>query len=207
MRLRNSSRVGLLLLMINTMLGCGKLGMGTEAPVADAPSDQQLQKISYMSAADSGPKGRKVYGNLEEARTCADLELAMRWNRPPNIEGGPFRKKLVHVTTQLPHDLPKQTEVFIAARIERGETLPSGETGWLLRMRDGSVVEAVESADIWEKQEQESQQGKVVALVNPTKPGRAFCGHGVYQGLVGRTPKQNANFPLVAMLFSMDREE
>jgi hypothetical protein len=76
-----------------------------------------------------------------------------------------------------------------------------------LRMKDGSVVQAAESADFWEKQELDSQQGKVVALDRPTKPGRAFCGQGVYQGLVGKDPKQNTNTPLVSMLFSMDREK
>ena len=208
MRLSNSSRVGLVVLMTNMMLGCDKLGMGNEAPIADgAPAEQQLQKISYMSASDSGSKGRKVYNHLEEAMTCSDFELAMRWNRPPNVEGGPFHKKLVYLTTQLPEDLPKETEVFITARIERGQSLPSGGAGWLLRMQDGSAVQAVESADFWEKQEQDSQQGKVVALDRPTKPGRALCGQGVYQGLVGKNPKQNANTPLIAMLFSMDREK
>src|SRR5882757_2541954 len=110
----NVLRVGLVVCVTNLMLGCEKLGMGNEASIADgAPPEQQLQQISYMSAADSGPKGRKVYDRLEEARTCADFELAMRWNRPPNVEGGPFHKKLVYLTTQLPQDLPKETEVFI----------------------------------------------------------------------------------------------
>jgi hypothetical protein len=208
MRLSNSSRVGLVILMTNVMPGCDKLGMGNETPVADgAPAEQQLQQISYMSASDSGSKGRKVYDHLGEARTCSDFELAMRWNRPPNVEGGAFHKKLVYLNTQFPEDLPKETEVLITARIERAAALPSGGAVWLLRMKDGSVVQAAESADFWEKQELDSQQGKVVALDRPTKPGRAFCGQGVYQGLVGKDPKQNANTPLVSMLFSMDREK
>jgi hypothetical protein len=208
MSLSNSSRVGLVVLMTNLVVGCDKLGMGPEAPIADgAPAEQQLQTISYMSASNSGVKGRKVYDHLEEARTCADFELALRWNRPPNVEGGAFHKKLVYLTAQFPQDLPKQTEVFITARIERGEALSMGGAGWLLRMQDGTRVQAVESADFWEKQEQDAQQGKVVALDKPTKPGRAFCGQGVYQGLAGKSPKQDANTPLIAMLFSMDRDK
>ena len=194
--------------MTSMMPGCDKLGMGNEAPVDDgAPAEQQLQQISYMSASDSGSKGRKVYDHLGEARTCSDFELAMRWNRPPNVEGGAFHKKLVYLDTQFPEDLPKETEVLITARIERGAALPSGGAVWLLRMKDGSVAQAAESADFWEKQELDSQQGKVVALDRPTKPGRAFCGQGVYQGRVGKDPKQNANIPVVSMLFSMDREK
>src|SRR6266581_4308862 len=125
-RLTNGpSKVSLILLMTHLMAGCDKLGIGDRAPADDgAPDEQQLQKISYMASADSGPNGRKVYSRLEEAKTCEDLELAMRWNRPPNVEGGPFHKKLLYVTQQLPPDLPKNTEVFIAGRIERGAMLP-----------------------------------------------------------------------------------
>jgi hypothetical protein len=208
MRLADSWRVALVFLLANIAGGCDKLGIGHQEPVASGePTEQQLRKIGYMSSTDSGPKGRKLYSRLEEAKTCADLELAMRWNRPPNVEGGPFHRKLVYLTESIPPDLPKQTEVFIRARIDRGATLPSGSAGWLLRMRDGATVQAVESADFWEKQEQESQQGKVVALVRPNKPGRALCGHGVYQGLAARDPAADRNIPLVAMIFSMDRDK
>jgi hypothetical protein len=208
MTLSSSWKVGLVILMTNLMFGCGKPGTGTEAAIADgAPAEEQLQKINYMSSSDSGLKGRKVYDHLQEARTCSDFELAMRWNRPPNVEGGPFHEKLVYVTTQFPKELAKNTEVFITAQIERGEALPSGGAGWLLRMKDGSRLQAVESADFWEKQEQDSQQGKVVALDRPTKPGRAFCGHGVYQGWVGKNREQNDGTPLISMLFMMDREK
>jgi hypothetical protein len=201
----SSSRIALLTLLAN-MAGCDQLGLGTQAPVDDgAPSEQELGKISYMSTADSGAKGRKVYNHLEEAKTCHDFELAMRWNRPPNVEGGPFHRKMMYLSTSIPPDLPKQSEVFITARIDRGAMQPSGSAAWLLRMRDGSLVQAVEAANFWEKQQQDSQQGKIVALVNPTKPGRAFCGQGVYQGLLGKDSGQNANIPLFAMIFIMDR--
>jgi hypothetical protein len=190
--------------------GCDKigeqLGMGQQGPVdTGAPDEQQLQKIAYMSADNSGVKGRKLYNHLEEAKTCADLELAMRWNRPPNVAGGPFHKKMAYLTEGFPADLAKETEVFISGKIERGETLTGGGAAWLLKMRDGNRAQAVEGANFWEKQEQDSQTGKHVALVKPTKPGRSFCGQGVYQGAVVKDPDQGSNIPLVSMLYSVDR--
>jgi hypothetical protein len=208
-RLNGSLRVGLILLMTQLTVGCEKLGIGDPPPVADdgAPDAQQLKKISYMTADNTGVKGRKVYKRLEEAKSCKDLELALRWNRPPNVAGGPFKQKLVYLNQQLPADLPKNTEMFVAARIERGAMLPGGGAGWLLRMKDGSLIQAVESTDYWEKQEVDSQQGQPAAIVKPTKPGRVFCGHGVYQGPLAKAPDQNGNIPLVSMLFSMDRDK
>lgn len=212
MRLGFLTGIGVLVVATHVLAGCDKLGeklgMADRGPVDDgAPGQQELQQIQYMSSADSGPKGRKVYNALGEAKTCEDLELALRWNRPPNIAGGPFHKKLVYVTDAIPAQLPKEAEVFIKGRIDRAAMLPSGSAGWLLRMSDGTTVQAVEAANFWEKQQQESQEGKVVALVKPTKPGRAFCGHGVYQGRTANDPAQNTQIPLVAMMFSMDRDK
>jgi hypothetical protein len=93
------------------------------------------------------------------------------------------------------------------ARIERGQTLPSGSAAWFLRMADGTLLQAIESADYWEKQEQDSQEGKRVAVISPTKPGRAFCGRAVYQGLIGKDPDQDKKIPLVSVLFAMDRRK
>jgi hypothetical protein len=109
--------------------------------------------------------------------------------------------------SNIPADLPKDSEVFITATIEKGETLPSGAAGWSLRMRDGSVVQAIETANFWEKEEQAAQEGGgAVAIVKPEKPGRALCGQGVYEGLVGRTSDPDTKVPLVSMLFAMDRD-
>ncbi len=200
------ARMTLVLLLANLTVGCDRLGLGEQAVTDDgAPDEQQLRKISYMAVANSGPNGRKIYDHLEQARSCDDLELAMRWNRPPNVESGPFHKKLVYVSQQLPPDLPKNSEVFITARIERGGMLPAGGAGWLLRLPGGPAIQAVESANFWEKQEQDSQQTPA-AIVKPTQPGRSFCGHGVYQGRIGKDPEQSENLPLVSMLFSMDRD-
>src|SRR5262249_29379833 len=124
MGMRQLRQLGGLLLLVVMTAGCDKLGIGGQAPVADeAPTEQELKKISYMSSADSGPNGRKLYTRFEEAKTCGDFELAMRWNRPPGVEGGPFHQKMVYLRATLPADLPKNTEVFIRATIEEGETL------------------------------------------------------------------------------------
>jgi hypothetical protein len=194
-------------ILLASLGGCDKLGLGNKAPVADgAPDEQALQKISYMSSTDAGVKGRKVCSHVEQAKTCGDFELAMRWNRPPNIESGPFHKKLVYLTETIPADLPKGSEIFITAKIEKGETTPSGSAVWLLRMPDGTAVQAVETADFWEKEAQATQEGKFVAIVNPTTPGRAFCGQAVYQGLVGKEADQT-KVPVVSALFAMDRDK
>ena len=201
--------IGVVLLLASLAGGCDKLGMGNSAPVADgAPAEQELRKIGYMSSADSGPKGRKLYSQLEEARTCGDFELAMRWNRPPEIEAGPFKKKMVYLSQSVPADLPKDSEVFLAGKIERWDPLSAGGAGWHLRMRDGTVVQAIETASFWEKQEQDSQErGKRAAFVKPNKPGRIFCGQAVYQGLAGKDPAQSTPIPLFSVLFAMDRDK
>jgi hypothetical protein len=207
-------RVGAVVLLAGVTAGCDKmgldkLGLGQKAPEStEAPGEQQLQKIRYMSSAASGTDGRKLYSHYEEAKNCGDFELAMRWNRPPDIEGGPFHKKLVYLTSGIPADLPKDSEVFITARIGKGETLPSGAAGWSLRMKDGTMAQAIEASDYWEKEEQTSQEGKLVALVAPNKPGRAFCGQAVYQGMVGKDATvEDQKIPLFAVLFAMDRDK
>jgi hypothetical protein len=208
MSLRQSWQLGALLLLAVITPGCDKLGIGTRAPVADeAPTEPELQKISYMSAADTGVNGRKLYTRFEEAKTCGDFELAMRWNRPPGLEGGPFHQKMVYLRAMLPADLPKNSEVFIRATIEEGEALPSGSARWYLRMQDGTLVEAVEDSSFMEKQEQAAQESKQTALVQPNTPHRAFCGHGIYQGVAGKDPAKDDKIPLVSVLYAMDRKK
>jgi hypothetical protein len=168
---------------------------------------QELQKISYMSSSDSPAKSRKLFSHYEEARTCGDFELAMRWNRPPNVAGGVFNRKIVYLTSGVPNNLAKDSEVFIIGTIEQGKSLGSGTQGWLLRMRDGTVVQAIEMQNFLEKEEQAAQDGKPVALEKPNKPGRAFCGQGVYQGMMGKDPDHaDKPIPLVSILFAMDRD-
>src|SRR4030088_1943820 len=109
MRHRLSLRIAPALCLVSLTCGCDQLGLGSKAPVSDgAPSEQALQKISYMSS-DSQTQGRKQYGHYEEAKTCGDFELAMRWNRPPNLPGGVFHKKIVYLTSGIPGDLPKDS--------------------------------------------------------------------------------------------------
>ncbi|MGH8138778.1 MAG: hypothetical protein ACREVV_11375 [Steroidobacteraceae bacterium] len=182
--------------------------MGSAASVPDgAPAEQELQKISYMSSAESHSHSRKLYTHFEEAKSCGDFELAMRWNRPPNSESGPFHKKMAYLTATVPGDLRKNSEVFLRATIEKGETLPSGSAGWYLRMSDGMLVQAIEMADFLEKQEQVAQEGKAAALLEPNRPQRAFCGQGVYQGVAGKDPDRDRRIPLVSVVFAMDRDK
>ena len=204
---RQWRQISALLLLGLVTAGCDKLGIGSHAAVADeAPTEQQLGKISYMSSAEAAPNGRKLYTRFEEARSCGDFELAMRWDRPPGVEGGPFHQKMVYLKATLPPDLPKNTEVFIRATIEEGETLSSGSARWYLRMQDGTRVEAVEDAGFMEKQEQAAQESKQAALVEPNKPHRDFCGTGIYQGVAGKDPSKDEKMPLVSVLYAMDRD-
>jgi len=188
---------------------CDKLGIGHhEQGPTEAPTAKQLQKIDYMSADNSGPGGRKVYTRFEQARTCGDFELAMRWNRPPGVAGGPFHQKMVYLDATLPADLAKNTEVFIHGTIDEGEILPSGSARWYIRMKDGTLVEAIEGSGYMEKQAQAAQENtKQTALVSPEKPHRTICAHGIYQGVTGKDPKKDAPIPLVAVLFAMDRKK
>src|SRR5712671_1916950 len=111
-------RISPAMLLVSLTCGCDQLGTWNGAPETDgAPSGQQLQKISYMSSSAADTKGRKLYGHYEEAKTCDDFELAMRWNRPPNVAGGVFHKKIVYLTEGVPGDLPKEAEVFITGTI------------------------------------------------------------------------------------------
>ena len=184
--------------------GCDQLGLGHEGAVADgAPTEQDLQRIHYMSSAEV--KGRRVYDHLEQAKTCADLELAMRWNRPPNVAGGAFHQKMVYLGQDLPPDLHKNTEVFFTGKVERFDPLPDGGAGWHVRMPDGAVVQAVEAASFWQKQEQ-AEDTKPAALVRPNQPGRVICGQGVYEGREGKDPGQQEPVPVIAVLFAMDRD-
>jgi hypothetical protein len=208
MRYSLSLSIATAILLASVTGGCDQFGIGNSAAEPDgAPSEQDLQKISYMSSADVDTKGRKLFGHYEEAKTCGDFELAMRWNRPPNVAGGVFHKKIVYLTSTVPGDLPKDSEVFVTGTIEKGDTLTSGALGWHLRMRDGTVVQAVEMQSFLQKQEQAAQDGKGVALEKPYKPGRTFCGQGVYQGVLGKDPNDSQKqIPLISMLFAMDRD-
>jgi hypothetical protein len=201
--------LGAALVGVSLLSGCDKLGLGSAPPQVSTqrPSPQELQRIQYMSQA-AGPDGRKLFDHLEQAKSCRDLELAMKWNRPPDLEGGPFNQKLIYLGTQFPTDLPKQSEVFLSGTIERGESLPSGAWGWSLEMTDGSEIQAIEAAEYWEKQQQAQQDGgAAAAIVKPAAPGRKLCAHGIYQGLIGKSPRQQANVPLISVLFALDRRK
>jgi hypothetical protein len=195
-------------LLANMAAGCDKLGgRGSEVTgPPEVPSEQELHAIRYLSAAETN--GRKLYNHFEKARTCGDYELAQRWNRPPNVPGGSFGQKMVYLTSTVPADLPKDSEVFIRGTIVKGAPLVSGGEAWYLRMKDGTLVQAAEMADFMQKQDQDTQGDKLSALNNPNKPGRAFCGTGIYQGVLGKDPEQpDKKVPLFSIMYAMDRDE
>jgi hypothetical protein len=209
MRHNRVPRAATVLLLTTLVGGCDQLGLGNRAPEQpEVPSAQELGKISYLPSAASTPNGRKVYSHFAIAKSCEDFQLAMRWNRPPNIAGGSFGKKMVYLTSTFPADLPKESEVFISGTIVKGDRLVGGGQAWYLHMQDGTVVQAAEMGDYIAKQEQETQGDKLGALNQPDKPGRVFCGHGIYQGVMGRDPDgtQDKKVPLVSMLYAMDRD-
>ncbi|HVS76277.1 MAG TPA: hypothetical protein VHE11_05035, partial [Steroidobacteraceae bacterium] len=133
------------LLLAALPAGCAKLGLGGgQSHSAELPTARQLKLIHYMSQAP-GPNGRRVFDHLEQARSCRDFEIAMRWDRPPDVKGGPFDDKMVYISSRVPADLPKNSEVFISGRIEQGQSLPSGGSVWSVRLKDGGEVQAVET--------------------------------------------------------------
>ncbi len=204
--------LGALLVWGTILSGCDKLGDnlsdklglgGAQPPSTQRPSPRELERIGYMSQA-VGPGGLKVFDHLEQAKSCGDLELAMRSNRPPDVKGGPFNQPLVYVSKEIPANLPKQSEVLVSGTIERGQALPSGAWGWSLAMKDGSEVQAIEPAEYWQMQEAQ-QEGGAAAIVKPNKPGRKLCAHGIYEGPIGKSLKADRNVPLISVLFAMDR--
>jgi hypothetical protein len=203
-------RAATVVLVTGAAGSCDQLGMGKKvAEPPQVPSQQQLDKISYLPAETTGPNGRKVYGPFSKAKTCGDYEVAMRWNRPPNIAGGPFGKQMVYLIDSVPADLPKDAEVFLTGTIVKGHPIVAGGQAWYVRMKDGTLVQSAEMANYIEKQEQESQGDKLAALNQPNKPGRIFCGHGIYQGVLGKDPDngEDKKVPLFSMLYAMDRDK
>ena len=79
MSLHPSQAIAVLLLAA-VLGGCDKLHLGSEPTSSnELPTSRELKRISYMSQS-AGPDGRRAFDKLEQARSCPDLELAMRWN-------------------------------------------------------------------------------------------------------------------------------
>ncbi len=192
------------LLLATSLAGCSKLGLGGKHAPPELPTPRQLKYIRYMSQAP-GPDGRKIFNHLSQARTCYDFEVAMRWDRPPNVKGGPFDDKMVYVSSGFPADLPKNSEVFLSGVIEQGQTLPSGGSVWAVKLKSGGEVQAVETSEYTAKQEEAQQSGGRPSMVHPYTPGRMLCGYGVYQGNIGMALNGHGRVPLVSILFAMDR--
>jgi hypothetical protein len=197
--------VGMGLLATLGVAGCSKLGLGGKAPPShELPSAAELKTIRYMTRAP-GPDGRRIYVHLSEAKSCRDLQIALRWDRPPDVRGGPFDDKMVYVTDAVPPGLATNSEVFVSGSIEQGQSLPSGGSVWAVKLRGGGEVQAVETAEYSAKQEEAQQSGGPATVVHPYTPGRMFCGYGVYQGDKGMALNGHGRVPLVSVLFAMDR--
>jgi len=210
-RMRNlilpPGRLGLLslFLLLTLLAGCNQLGLGGQPQRStEVPTPRQLKQIRYMSQA-LGPNGRRVFDHLEQARSCHDLEIAMRWNRPPDVRGGPFNEKMVYVSSGIPANLPKDSEVFLTGVIKAGGSSPSGTSAWSLTLKDGSEIQAVESAEYVQKQEEAQQGGGKATMVRPYMPGRLLCVYGVYQGNIGLALDRHGRVPLISVLFAIDR--
>lgn len=196
---------GTALLLAASLAGCDKLGLGSGPTQSkQLPTAQQLKSIAYMSQA-TGPDGRHLYDHVEQAKSCHDLELAMRWNRPPDVKGGPFNQRMVYVSSDLPANLSKNSEVFVTGAIKAGQTMSSGGLVWSLKLKDGSEIQAVESAEYAAKEEEAQQGGGLAMMVHPYTPGRLLCAYGVYQGNIGTALDQHTRVPLVSVIFAMDR--
>jgi hypothetical protein len=152
-----------------------------------------------------GPDGRRLYVHLSQAKSCRDLQIALRWDRPPDVRGGPFDDKMVYVTGPLPSGLATNSEVFVAGVIEQGQSLPSGGSVWAVRLKGGGELQAVETAEYAAQQEEAQQSGGPATMVHPYTRGRMFCGYGVYQGDKGMALNGHGRVPLVSILFAMDR--
>jgi hypothetical protein len=203
------SKLGTVLLLASACVGCDQLlgeGGDKTPQQPEVPSAHELDKIGYLPA-ENGPNGRKVYDKFAKAKSCGDFETAMRWNRPPNIAGGHFGKKMAYLDADGPAKLPDNSEVFLIGTIVRGAPLVGGGQSWYLRMKDGTVVQAVEMADYLEKQEQDTLGDRLGALNQPDKAGRVVCGHGIYKGVQGKGPDEaDKKVPLFSMLYTLDRD-
>ena len=188
-------------------LSLDKLGLGGQsAQSKELPTPRQLKTIAYMSQAKGGQDNRLVYDHIEQAKSCHDLDIAMRWNRPPDIKAGPFDQEMTYISAGVPADLSKASEVFLTGKIKAGQSLASGGSVWSLTLPDGSELQAIETPEYSEKQEEAQQQaGAPQTMSHPYTPGRLLCVYGVYQGDIGMALGKQAHVPLVSVLFAMDR--
>lgn len=193
-------------------VGCSKLSLarlglgGQPAQSKELPTPRQLKTIAYMSQAKGGQNGRLLYDHPEQAKSCHDLEIAMRWNRPPDIKAGPFNEKMTYISSGVPASLSKASEVFLTGKITAGQSMPSGGSVWSLTLQDGSEIQAIETPEYTEKQEEAQQQpGAPQTTSHPYTAGRLLCAYGVYQGDIGMALGKPQHVPLVSVLFAMDR--
>ncbi len=194
------------------LAGCSKLSLarlglgGQPAQSKELPTPRQLKTIAYMSQAKGGQNGRLLYDHPEQAKSCHDLEIAMRWNRPPDIKAGPFNEKMTYISSGVPASLSKASEVFVTGKIKAGQSMSSGGSVWSLTLQDGSEIQAIETPEYAGKQEEAQQQpGAPQTTSHPYTAGRLLCAYGVYQGDIGTALDTPQHVPLVSVLFAMDR--
>ncbi len=204
--------VGAALALAVLLPGCNKLSLdklglgGRPTQSKELPTARQLKTIAYMSQAKGGANGRLIYDHLEQAKSCHDFEIAMRWNRPPDIKAGPFDEKMTYVSSSVSASLSKNSEVFVTGRIRAGQSMSSGGSVWSLALPDGSEIQAIETPEYTEKQEEAQQQpGAPATMFHPYTAGRLLCVYGVYQGDIGMALGKPQHVPLVSVLFAMDR--
>ena len=143
-----STVAALLLGLVTLLTGCNKLGLGGQKTQStELPTAKQLKAIAYMSRAP-GPDGRPAYDHLAQAKSCHDLEIAMRWNRPPDVKTGPFNDKMVYVSAGVPANLPKNSEVFFSGPVKAGRALPTGGSIWTLRLQDDTELAEHPALDV-----------------------------------------------------------
>lgn len=198
---------GIGLVLATFLAGCGKLHLGGGPQHSNQlPTPKQLKSIRYMSQSQpAGPGGRRVFDHLEQAKSCHDLEIAMRWNRPPDIKSGPFNDKMAYISSGVPADLPKNSEVFVSGVVKAGRSLSTGGSIWSLKLKDGSELQAIETPQYYDKEAEAQQSGGHATMIHPYTPGRTLCAYGVYQGNIGLAMDNHGHVPLVSLFFAMDR--
>jgi hypothetical protein len=169
--------------------------------VDGTPNQKGLERIAYMSR-DTAPPNQ--FSRLDDAKGCNDLELAIRWNRPPTAAAG---QQLTYVTSKVPKNLAKGANVFVSGRIiKSGSDRQSGVALWALRLRDGSSAEVIMLPQFWKSLAQESHDAGRKWFIAPETANRMFCGAGSFQGPGETIPGSDTPVPVFGLLVAMDRE-
>jgi hypothetical protein len=169
--------------------------------VDGTPNQKGLERIAYMSR-DAGPPNQ--FSRLDDAKGCNDLELAMRWNRPPTAASG---QQLTYITSKVPKDLAKGANVFVSGRIIKSGSDPrSGVAVWVLRLRDGSSADIIMLPQFWRSLAQQSRDAGRKWFIAPETADRMFCGSGSFQGPGETISGSDTPVPVFGLVLAMDRK-